>query len=97
MKNPAATTIVKPKTAKARVAKPTPAEPTVAQPKVVKVSQARKLLDCIDANWVADPKDLARGRALFLAKLAAREPDHPWVRQSADSRESSAETGKESC
>ena len=50
MKNPAATTIVKPKTAKARVAKPkagapTRAEPTVAQPKVVKVSQARKLLE----------------------------------------------------
>ena len=40
------------------------------------------LLNTIDASWQHVPSELDRGRALFLKKLAAEEPDHPWVQQS---------------
>lgn len=39
------------------------------------------LLQAIDSSWESAPAELARGRALFLKKLAAEEPDHPWVRR----------------
>jgi hypothetical protein len=39
------------------------------------------LLQAIDRSWESKPTELARGRSLFLKKLAAEEPDHPWVRQ----------------
>lgn len=39
------------------------------------------LLQTIDAAWQSAPSELARGRALFLKKLAAEDPDHRWVRQ----------------
>ena len=41
------------------------------------------LLQTIDASWQPAPVELARGRALFLKKLADEEPNHPWVQQNA--------------
>lgn len=45
------------------------------------LSEILRLLQAIDASWESAPSELARGRAIFLKKLAAEEPNHPWVRQ----------------
>ncbi|HUY78025.1 MAG TPA: hypothetical protein VMV29_14725 [Ktedonobacterales bacterium] len=42
-------------------------------------AQEQATLDAIDAAWVASPDATDRVRRLFLAKLAAKYPDHPWV------------------
>jgi len=42
-------------------------------------AQEQATLDAIDAAWVASPEAKDRVRQLFLAKLAARYPDHPWL------------------
>lgn len=44
------------------------------------LSQIRALLDVIDASWQAPTLERDRVRTLFLQKLAAKTPDHPWVR-----------------
>jgi len=42
-------------------------------------AQEQATLDAIDAAWVASPEAKDRMRRLFLAKLAAKYPDHPWL------------------
>jgi hypothetical protein len=46
------------------------------------IESLRALLDAIDAAWQAPELDRARVHALFIRKLAAEYPDHPWVRGS---------------
>jgi hypothetical protein len=40
----------------------------------------QRVIDAIDASWVAPPEMIARVDRLFKEKLAAEFPDHPWVR-----------------
>ena len=42
-------------------------------------AQEQATLDAIDAAWVVSPDVTDRVRWLFLAKLAAKYPDHPWL------------------
>jgi hypothetical protein len=42
-------------------------------------AQEQATLDAIDAAWVAPPEAIERVRRKFLAKLAAKYPDHPWL------------------
>ena len=46
------------------------------------LTRIRDLLGLIDASWQVTDVEQERVRSLFLQKLAAREPDHPWVRSS---------------
>lgn len=40
------------------------------------------LLDAIDVAWQASDASVERVNALFLRKLAAKDPEHPWVQGS---------------
>jgi len=42
-------------------------------------AQEQATLDAIDAAWVAQPDAIERVRRKFLAKLAAKYPNHPWL------------------
>lgn len=42
----------------------------------------RHLLDAIDAAWHASDASVERVNTLFLRKLAAKDPEHPWVQGS---------------
>ena len=46
------------------------------------IDAIRALLDAIDAAWQAPELDRARVHALFIRKLAAEYPDHPWIQGS---------------
>lgn len=46
------------------------------------LAAVQRLLDMVDAAWETVPSELDHARALFLQKLAAKQPDHPWVRSS---------------
>jgi hypothetical protein len=46
------------------------------------IESIRALLDAIDAAWQAPELARARIHALFIRKLTAEYPDHPWVQGS---------------
>jgi hypothetical protein len=46
------------------------------------VEEIRTLLDIIDASWQITDTEHDRIDRLFYQKLAAKQPDHPWVRGS---------------
>lgn len=46
-------------------------------------ADAQRILDAIDDAWVVSADVKQRIRSLFLAKLAAKYPDHPWTRRQA--------------
>jgi hypothetical protein len=55
---------------------------TLSETEQHEVQTIRALLDAIDAAWQAPELDRARVHALFIRKLAAEYPDHPWVQGS---------------
>ena len=46
------------------------------------VESLRRLLELIDASWEAPDAVINRVHTLFLRKLAAEDPQHPWVQGS---------------
>lgn len=48
----------------------------------IELARIRALLDAIDTAWQSPELDRANVRNLFLRKLAAQNPNHPWIRGS---------------
>lgn len=49
---------------------------------LIELARIQALLDVIDTAWQSPDLDRENVRNLFLRKLAAQDPNHPWVRGS---------------